>query len=120
MDDFERSLRETETPDGPFRTAEPSPEVRLHRAREASWARVAEATREAMAAEERTRRRWDRLAWALFALSVLGLAALIAVVALTPLRVGALVCPAVAAVLASLLGVAHRVRLGRRAGRPVE
>ena len=111
MDAFESSLKEPEAPDGPFRTAEPTPEVRLARAREASWERVDEATRAQIAREERARIRWDRAVWALLGLSILALAGLGAAMALGEAQLGALLCPAISFVIASALGLAYRLRV---------
>ena len=113
-DPFETSLDEPEVPDGPFRTAAPTSDKRLERAREASWARVESATREAMAHEARTARRWNRVAWGLLGVSITTLAALIAAMLLTTAQLGALICPAVSFVIMSALGVVYRVRISRR------
>ena len=117
MDAFERSLSESETADGPFRTAEPTVDARLERARAASLERVAQATAEVVAREDAARRRGDRIAWAFLALSVLGLAVVVGLTFGTALRVGALVCPGIAGVLAASLVVLHRGRLRRASAR---
>jgi CHASE2 domain-containing sensor protein len=110
MDDAET----LSTPDGPFRTPEPTTEARLQKARHASWARVERLTTEAMEAEQRRARRLDRLAWVGLAFSLLVLGAVI-LSAGTP-RGGhwlAWICPAIALVISAALAVGYRRRMGR-------
>ncbi|MCZ7684219.1 MAG: hypothetical protein M5U28_37750 [Sandaracinaceae bacterium] len=94
---------------GPFRTAEPTPEVRLAREREASFERVRAWSEEAAQAEQRRERSRDRLAWAALALSAL---ATLGAVALTGVRATAapFVCPAGAALFSAIVVVAVRWR----------
>lgn len=96
---------------GPFRTAEPTAEVRLAREREASFERVRAGTEAALEADRRRERWRDRLAWAALAITS---AATLVVFALVAARasVGApLVCPAIAALVSSILVVAFRRRV---------
>lgn len=92
---------------GPFRTAEPTVEARQAREREASFERVRERTAEAIAAEQRRERGYDRLAWGALAVSVLALAglgaALVESQAYLPLA-----CPAFALLVVSTLVVRLR------------
>lgn len=102
------------TPDGPFRTPEPTVEARLEKARHASWARVEQLTAEALEAERRRARVIDRAAWFGFGVSVLVLGA---VLGLSQTPHGghwlAWSCPAIALVISAAFGVGYRRRIGR-------
>ena len=98
-DPFEDALRAHDPGPGPFRTGEPTREERLARAREGSFERVREATAAAIAHERARARRARRSLLALFALSLLGLATVVAMTLANVRGVGALFCPALAAVL---------------------
>ncbi|MBX3269778.1 MAG: hypothetical protein KF729_05935 [Sandaracinaceae bacterium] len=98
-DPFDDALRAHEPGTGPFRTGEPTREERLARAREGSFERVRDATAAAIAEERARARRTRGYLVLLFALSVLGLAAVVAMTVANVRGAGALFCPALAAVL---------------------
>lgn len=105
-----------ETPDGPFRTPEPTAEARLEKARHASWARVERITTEAMETERERARTLDRVAWLGLGLSILALGTVIALVAVGgPSQWPAFLCPAAALALSAAFGVGYRRRIARAA-----
>ncbi|HJL16380.1 MAG TPA: hypothetical protein RMH99_12030, partial [Sandaracinaceae bacterium LLY-WYZ-13_1] len=115
-DPFETSLTRREPEAGAFRTAEPTPEAKLERARRESFERVRRATAEAIAEEERRRGAWDWVPRVALAVSVVGLAGALARWSMGDPEAGAWVCLAATSVVASALGWFYRRRT--RARRP--
>lgn len=115
-DAFQEALEAEPTEAGPFRTAEQTEARRFERAREASFARVAEETERQIEAERARWNRWRQVARVVTALSMvlaLGVLALAATVGRTWV---AWSCPALAlAISAGLVSL----RLGPRRRLPL-
>jgi hypothetical protein len=116
-DRFEETLSVQETPDGPFRTGEPTREARLRRAREESWARVARATAEAVEASRRRDAWWDGACRAVLGVAICAFVGVLALWSKGHREMGAFACPATAFVVASALAVMYRARVGAQARR---
>lgn len=102
-DPFQDSVDAEEAPAGPFRTAEPTGERRLERAREESLARVAKATAAAVEAERLAVARRQRWAVVALAASAVVTVAVIVGSALGDAQLQAFICPAIAALLSTAL-----------------
>ncbi|MCB9595448.1 MAG: hypothetical protein H6719_22195 [Sandaracinaceae bacterium] len=98
-DPFRDALNASEAERGPFRTGEPTPERRLERAREESFARVQELTAEAVRLDRARERRTSRVLLSLLALSVVALLTVFVMAGLGVHTAAAWFCPALAAVV---------------------
>lgn len=93
---------------GPFRTNEPTMDVRLAKARAASLERVARGTREQFDAEQHRERWIDRVLWWLLALSAVALAVVLVLALVGDNSWLALLCPAVSIVVSFAIAVFRR------------
>ncbi len=98
---------------GPFRTAEPTPEARQAREREASWERVRVATEAALRGERRRERLLDRLAGAAVIATAVVTAGVLVLAAYETTAGAPLVCPSIAAAISAVFVLVRRSRRGR-------
>lgn len=102
-DPFQEALDAEETTAGPFRTAEPTRDKRLERARDASFQRVRQTTALAMQEERRRERRMQRGFVLGLVMSLLASGAAVGLAALGHEAFLAWTCPAFAATISFAL-----------------